>query len=272
MSTYYATFETFEIARETVDDLLRDGILPEDISLVGDYHGQSGGTELIENDATVGDASFYVGRQDDPDRTDADHRRFREATVPHEDGESIGGADTSKIEFDVDTLDQSNDSQEIAEESLYPKDGISHGSHEFDDFRAEFNTGFRKDRPIMDESFDDESSLQDQNTGAVEMISVLGRGVVIGSGGLATAALDLLDPTNKDASQGVYRFLIDEGVPRPDASAYQEAIALGKAVIAVEIVPGRVREGNVEIIIERHGGGQANLFDGHRFRENSVRD
>jgi hypothetical protein len=69
MSTFYATFENSREGRETVDELLRDGVPPENISLVALVRGGTKGEGLVLEPDSLGDASFFVGRSDDPEQS-----------------------------------------------------------------------------------------------------------------------------------------------------------------------------------------------------------
>jgi hypothetical protein len=179
----------------------------------------------------------------------------------------MGGPDTSDIDFDVESIDQAEDSQEMAEERLYPFRGESYGSRESDEVRTELATNYPTRPDRMDDVFDTETPMEEQNVHGLETLVAPGRGVVLGSGALAVSALDLLDPTKSRPSDELYRFLVDDGVPRPNAELYRRAVVNGEALIAVEIVPGRIYENRVEEIVDRHKGKQANLFDAHRFHE-----
>jgi hypothetical protein len=186
------------------------------------------------------------------------------------ESDEIGGPDTSDRTLDVDSIDQADDSQEMAEETIYPK-GMSHAAREDEDFRAEERTGFRAGPNAPDDPYDTETPLEDQNVNALEAISGPGQATVVGSGGLATAALELFASKGSEGVTAISRFMVESGVPRPDAEGYGDAVARGLAVIAVEIVPGRVDEEQVEAVIEEHGGRDGALFDGRRFNEFEAR-
>lgn len=265
MSTYYATFHAGSDGFHVADGLLRAGVPPENISLIADFHR----SDPIAPSRTehLGDASFFVGRSDDPARsTDADVRRLI-GRVPRNEGDRIGGLDTSDIGTDVESVDQSDDSQEIAEESLYPFRGVSYASREASDRQNEMKHNLPTKPDARDDVYDTETPLEDQNVAAFETLSVPGRGTVGGAGSLASAALELLSPDADHPSDQIYRFLIDDGVPRPVAEVYRAAIVAGDALLAVEITPGRTDERFVEEIVGRHHGDRTNLFDAHRFHE-----
>src|ERR1700678_3439783 len=99
MSTYYATFETLPEGRVAVEHLLREGIPPENISLVGEVQATPEEQKLMASGGKLGDASFFVGRADDPNPDlDADVRRLV-GRVPNSEYNQIGGIDTSNIDL-----------------------------------------------------------------------------------------------------------------------------------------------------------------------------
>ena len=271
MSTYYATFDSLQSGKAAVDELLRDGILPEDISLVGDYHGNAVSHELVASKATVGDASYFVGRSDDPVIGRASIQQLQSSKTPRTEMDLMDGIDTSHLSSDVESLDQADDSQAMAEEVLDPEDGRSQEERERGDLRSELNTGFKEEPSESESLYDTQTLMQDQNTKGLETISVPGRGVVIGSGGLSTAALDLLSLSDGQSWETFSNFLIEEGLTEAEAASYRDAICAGQTMIAVEIVPGRVSETLVETVIERRGGAKAQLFDAPRFHEKAYR-
>ncbi|MFI5387827.1 MAG: hypothetical protein ACHQ50_17090, partial [Fimbriimonadales bacterium] len=111
MSTFYAAFPDSARAQQMVRCLLTDGINLDDISLV------SRGTVNIEGAAppSTGDASFFVGRRDDPSHGLVDERTPDADFEAAEESPVGGGISTSDRSLDVDSVDQMDESQEIAE-------------------------------------------------------------------------------------------------------------------------------------------------------------
>lgn len=267
MSTFYATFQATVEGFQAAEDLLRQGVPPENISLIADFHRARQTVHGHPNVSRLGDASYFVGGPDDPEPSvESDVRRLI-GRVPRDEFDQIGGPDTSNETFDVESIDQSDDSQEMAEETLYPFRGESYGSREASDRRNEMKHNLPTKPDARDDPYDAETPLEDQNVAGFETLSVPGRGTIAGGGSLAAAAIDILSPEADHPSEQIYRFLIDDGVPRPTAELYKEMMVRGSALMAVEITPGRTDESLVEQVVRRHEGRLGHLFDAHRFHE-----
>lgn len=262
MSTYIAVFRNSGSAKAAVLDLVRGGVRPEDISLVSPRNGSTASTLSISN-GSVGDASYYVGRSDDPQPAGVVGAPYQELTTV--EASLIGGVDTSDADNDVDSVDQAEDSQELSDEMTYPIQGISNSEHQRDDLNLAIETGFPTVIPMgdVDQStgeFEDE--LEDQ----IETIELPSFGVVMGGGLLATQALDLAWGKENGTSNVVITYLRDEGVPTSQAQDYEEALAGGCSLLAVTVTPGEVDEGAVEAVAERHQAEQGELYDSPRYR------
>jgi hypothetical protein len=95
----------------------------------------------------------------------------------------------------------------------------------------------------------------------LEIIEIPKFGMVIGSGALATAALDF----SNGRLHSLVGYLTDEGVPQEMAQIYQESFEAGQAILAVEVTPGKIDEGIIESIAERHGALNGELYDAPRY-------
>ncbi len=278
MSTFYATFDDTARARELVRTLLRSGVASDDLSLVLRAEDADGlpsdtlGTEdegMIESVSSVGDATAFVGREDDPTPNDpfAADAPFAGYTSVYESNIG-GGISTVEKGRNVDSVDQMDDSQSAAEDMISPPHEISQSEHEKDDIALTLQTGFPTPVPVIDNDLTDvEGPAQDQYEEGMDAITVPGFGTLIGGGALATAALDFMNPESVGISDSLVTHLRDEGVPRERAQTYQEAFEQGAALLAVAIVPGEISAGVVESLAERHGARNAETFDAPRFYE-----
>jgi hypothetical protein len=275
MSTFYATFQNVRSARTAVHELLRNGVNPDSVSLIANGEGidpvdrvREG--QMREEVHSVGDATAFVGRRDDP-RQDGpppspeDFTRYSTTVLD----ETASGIDTSDKLTNVDTVDQSDDSQELVDRDTFTDGHISHSEHERDDINLALHTNYPTPIPVIEDNFDDaETRMQDQNDDSLDEIVVPGFGVVMGGGALATAALDFINPNGQHETDSLLAHLKDEGVPGERAKALRSAFEHGGAVVAVEIVPGEVDEEQVEATAGRHGAENAGLFDAPRYYQN----
>jgi len=262
MSTFYATFEDAGSARQLVQELVGIGIGPDDVSLI--VPGETGG-----NDATVGDASYFVGREDDPVSDDlvpqdspiTDKITFQES--------SISGIDTSNSDTNVESVDQMEDSQEAAEDLISPYAGISQGEHEADDLVLAVNTGFPTDVPLIDDVREGDTYRQDQMSDGFESIDVPGFGAVMGGGELSTVVLGFAEGVDRQDRTLLLDHLKDEGVPESRAQDLWSALRNGASLIAIEVTPGQVDEGRIERLAEWYGGKNAEMFDAPRYYDHT---
>lgn len=275
MSTFYATFRNVRSARNAVHELLRNGVNPDSVSLIANGQGidpidRVGEGHIREEVHSVGDATAFVGRRDDP-RQDGlppspeDYTRYSTTVLD----ETASGIDTSDIATDVDTVDQADDSQELVDRDTFTDGHISHSEHERDDLNLALHTNYPTPIPVIEDNFsDDVTTMQDQNDDALDSIVVPGFGVVMGGGALATAALDFINPDGPQETKSLVNHLRDEGVSGERATALKEAFESGGALIAIEIVPGETDEEQVEATTERYGAENAGLFDAPRYYQN----
>ena len=268
MSTFYATFRDVSAARAMIDELVRGGVQPDDISLVahkalvGDDESTG---EMRERSGSVGDATAFVGRNDDPVVDTLVPRSKDYTDYPTIEASPIGGIDTSDSATNVDSVDQADDSQEQADLMTYPRGDTSQSEHERDDFNLALHTGFPTPVPVIDDIRDGTSAIQDRLDEALETIVVPGFGMVMGGGALATAALDFINHDGDANPEAIVSHLKDEGVPETRARVYRDAFQQGGAVLAIAVNPGSVKEGDVERIAERHRAENPALYDAPRY-------
>jgi hypothetical protein len=265
MSTFYATFADHQRAKDALRELLRGGVRPDDASLLlpGDTVAD---TKDLSAGGSVGDATYFVGRSDDPPRD-----------IPSGEGGQIGnvtaafagdmmGIDTSDRGKDVEMLDQMDDSQSEAEGGmLHPPLGITNEAHEKDDIALTVLTGFPTDIPTIEPLPSGDFEMQDQNEEALEALDVPNFGVVLGNGALATAALG-----DGDLDARLTSFFEDDGVPTAAIDDLISALHEGQGVLAIVATPGEIDEPTVEAIAERHGGFNRGLFDAPRYYDNDA--
>lgn len=265
MSTYYATFADHQRAKDAFRELIRGGVRPDDASLLlpGDTVAD---TADLTAGGTVGDATYYVGRDDDPPRDIPKAEAGHFAVLTEAVAGSLNGIDTSDRTKTGDSVDQMDDSQAEAEGGmLHPHRGISQSTHELDDLAATVTTGFPTDVASIEPLSDGDLELQDQNEEGLEALDVPGFGAVLGNGALATAALG-----DGDVDARLRAFFEDDGVPADTAARLIEALHEGQGVVAIVATPGEIDEDTVEEIARRRGGVDVGLFDAPRFYDNDA--
>lgn len=266
MSTYYATFADHQRAKDALRELLRGGVRPDDASLLlpGDTVAD---TRDLTAGGSVGDATYYIGRDDDPPRdipnAEGDGGRFSPLTEAV--AGNLSGIDTSDRSKTGDSVNQMDDSQSEAEGMLQPHNGISQSTHEVDDIALAVTTGFPTDIPTLEKLSPGDLELQDQNEEGLEALDVDGFGAVLGNGALATAALG-----DGSVEPRLEAFFKDDGVPAASADELLAALREGHALLAVVATPGEIDEPAVEAIATRNGGTDRGLFDAPRFYDNDA--
>lgn len=257
MSTFYAAFSDTVKAEQMVRQLLNDGIEIDDISLVtrgGDNIEASGGNAM-------GDASYFVGRDDDPAERRLDPSRGADYEAV-EESEIGGGIATDTIDRSADSVDQMEDSQEIAErEFLEPREEVSRASHELDDLNRAVKTGFPTPVTPIDNDFQESAT----DAGAsLESIPVEGLGLVIGGGDMATAAFDWRGEDGEPDAANFLTYLQDEGVPPASANELLDIFGNGGALMAVALTP-KVNEDNLQTAAEQFGAVSSGWFGAPRY-------
>jgi hypothetical protein len=266
MSTYYASFQKFTDAQAALMELVDGGVGSDDLSLIACLQGDEGfGSELTELPSTVGDATSFVGRTDDPSHLSPTIHPLDVSYLTTQEASRVTPVDTSDPATDVESLDQMEDSQNEEELEFSPRLGISHSTHEVDDLALTVLTGFPTSGGRDDDVGPGETGLDDQTSESLERLVIPGVGQVMGGGTLATAALDLVNQSEAYGSHDLTESLLGDGVPKGVALDLQARYANGQALIAVLITPGVLNEEAVEELAERHGGESIGLFDGPRF-------
>lgn len=261
MSTYYATFADHQRAKDALRELLRGGVRPDDASLLLPGDASSDAADLTAN-SSVGDASYRVGRSDDPARPDVQRDALTELTTIERS--DISGIDTSNRAYTGDSVDQMDDSQTVAEDMIYPYRNISQSTHEHDDLALTVTTGVPTPIPEIDDIRDGDE-MQDQNEEALEALEVPGFGLALGNGALATAALG-----DGDVEARLTEFFKDDGVPTATADDLLTALREGHGLLAIVATPGEIDEPTVEAIAQRNGGTDRGLFDAPRFYDHDA--
>jgi hypothetical protein len=262
MSTYFATLSDLKPARTLLEELVRSGVRPDDVSLVT----KQTLADVRPEDTSVADASFFVGGSDDPrvDEAVPEGNYLTELTTTVES--RLGaGIDTSEIATDVDTVDQSDDSQALSEDMLEPPLMISQSEHEADDLGLTMLTGFPTTVPLLDDVKDTEGTRQEQFAQGLETLSIPGFGTIMGGGPLATAGLDMIK--DESGAEGFRTYLRDEGLTPEQIDEYCSVIDRGDVLISVMVTPGTIRESSVEEIAERWNVQSGALIDAPRFHE-----
>jgi hypothetical protein len=264
MSTFYASFGSLDRAKGAVHELVSGGVDPDDLSLVSCKHGDANG-EMRELVSSVGDATVFVGRNDDPIRDFPVSRRADITELTSIEMSRLSPIDTSNKDTDVDSFDQMEDSQNEYELQIHTHDGISQGTHEGDEIALSLITGFPTPVPTLDDVKPGDLARQEQFDDRIETIEIPGFGVVVGGGLLATAALDFVRQDGSCDADGLVAQLKDEGVPEDVAKNLQSAFQKGDSILAVLVTPGAINEDAVEEIAERNGGLNFGLFDAPRY-------
>ena len=261
MSTYYATFSDHQRAKDALRELLRGGVRPDDASLLLPNDSLADTTDLTA-EASVGDATARVGRKDDPaDTIDKPDPAVDATTIR---ASAVSGVDTSNAAYTGDTADQMDDSQSVAEDSLYPYREISNSEHQLDDLALAVTSGFPTPVPEIDD-VKDGGLMQDENEEALEALDVPGFGVSLGNGGLATAALG-----EGAVDSRLTAFFEDDGVPSSASDGMLAALNGGHALLGIVATPGEIDEPAVERIAERNGGQGVGMFDAPRFYDGDA--
>ena len=269
MSTFYAVFNNPSKARLAVMALLNEGVPTDDISLVarGDSasFGSAPSTEESSNRALV-DASSFVGRQDDPERDQLSEnpRTGEEMYVATESPVGMG-ISSSEFNDSADSVDQTDDPQWLAEDSIEMGVGATQADRELHDFDLAVNTGYPTTPPVITRLEGESVPPVDALEMEIEEIAVPGFGVVLGGGSLATAALDYGDGDPSDDVEEMMKHFREEGVPDDVAQTYLSALDQGEALLAVGLIPGEVEPPLVETVTERYGGQSAAMFDAPRY-------
>lgn len=251
MSTFYAAFHDAILAEGMARHLLEDGIALDRISLV-----TRRAPTPPDRDPSIGDASFFVGRADDPDHDLVDESTPEADYEASEISEIGGGISTSRIGQDVDSVDQMDESQRAAEDEAYPRDDTSHSRHQRDDLDEAMETGFPTPPTPIDNDFGAGSSEAGRS---LEAVAVPGLGSVMGGGDLATAAFDWGGPGGEIDAANMLVYLQDEGVSPGPANQLLEALSDDGAILAVELDPG-IDEGNLEALAQRFGADLLGAF------------
>ncbi|MEA2552662.1 MAG: hypothetical protein QOJ65_838 [Fimbriimonadaceae bacterium] len=264
MSTYYAVFPETTKGRLAVITLVNEGVPTDDISLV--MKGNAEGTQLRGNGDHLADATSFVGRQDDPVIDNPFPESAGKLIDEEDQGEAPfgGGAATDDLNDSAESVDQTEDPQWLAETEFLemPKNVAQ---LELGDLDKAVNTGFPSDPTEMKRPTRNPLPPVEDFERSIEAVTIPGFGLVMGSGSLATAALDYGDGDPSDDVATMMSHFREEGVPDDIASRYLEALQKGEAIMAVGLVPGEVEAPLVETVMARFGAHDSGLYDAPRF-------
>jgi len=269
MSTFYATFQDPSRARLAVMALIDQGVPTDDISLVAKGNGIAFGKAPNWDqaaDTPMADTSFFVKAPDDPiiDRL-VPEGNMSEIKYAATESPVGGGIDTSTLDDSIDSVDQSDDSQWLAEDDMDPGVTPDQADQELHDLDMAVNTGYPT-KPMGLDNFSTSSvpNIEDAER-SLETIDVPGFGVVIGGGPLATAVLDFGDGDSSDDIPEMMKHFKEEGVPDNLAKSYLDCLDKGQAILAVGLVPGEVEPPLVEAVADQFGATNAATFDAPRY-------
>src|SRR6185295_16740109 len=113
----------------------------------------------------------------------------------------------------ADTVEESDESQWLAEDDLEPGISASQGDREVHDLELAVGTGFPTKTIGLDGTPKSSVPATEDLERSIEAIDIPGLGVVIGSGPLATAVLDYGDGDPSDDMPEMMKYFRDEGVP-----------------------------------------------------------
>ncbi len=269
MSTFYATFNDPSKARLAVMALIDQGVPTDDISLVAKGNGITFGKSKTWDesaDTPMADTSFFVKAPDDPVIDDLlPEGGISEMKYAAKESPVGGGIDTSKLDDSIDSVDQSNDSQWLAEDAMDPGVSPDQTDQELHDLDLAVTTGF-PNKPVGMDNFPKSSvpNIEDAER-SLETIDVPGFGVVIGGGPLATAVLDFGDGDATDDIPEMMKHFKEEGVPDEVAKSYLDCLDHGEAILAVGLVPGEVEPPLVEAVADQFGEANAATYDAPRY-------
>jgi hypothetical protein len=256
MSTFYAAFPDSAHAELMLRRLLVDGVALDDISLVTKEPTDPNPAE----GNSVGDASYFVGRSDDPSRSLVDETSRGADYEAAETSEVGGGISTSDTGLNVDSVDQMDDSQSAAEDMTWPREDASYASHEMDDLNRAVKTGF----PTPVTPLDDGIDADNDSNQTPEPVSIPGVGVVMGGGDLANAAFDWRGQDGKTDVSGLLVYLQDEGVPPTTANELMAQFCEGGAILGVALLP-QLDENALEEIAQDYGAVTTGWFGAPRY-------
>ena len=269
MSTFYAVFNDPGKARLAVMALLDQGVPTDDISLVARGSAAAFGRAPTPDQTgaqPMADTTSFVNAPDDPVIDElAPEGSISEIKYQAKESPIGGGISTITSDDEIDTVDESDDSQWLAEDDKEPGISPSQGDQEVHDLELAVNTGF-PNKPIGLEQFPKSSvpAIEDLER-SLETIDVPGFGVVIGSGTLATAVLDYGDGDPTDDVPEMMKYFREEGVPDELAHSYIDSLDKGQAILAVGLVPGEIEPPLVEAVADQFGATNSAMFDAPRF-------
>jgi hypothetical protein len=269
MSTFYAVFQDPAKGRLAVMALLGQGVPTDDISLVARGDRTAFGkapTPEETGSRPMADATSFVNTANDPVIDEMSPQgsmsEMKYAAVESPIG---GGISTGSPSDAGGTVDESDDSQWLAEDNLEPGVSASQGDREVHDLELAIDTGFPTKTMGLDGTSKSSVPAIEDLERSIDAIDIPGFGVVIGSGPLATAVLDYGDGDPSDDMPEMMKYFRDEGVPDETAHSYLDFLDKGQAILAVGLVPGEVESLLVEAVADEFGAFASATFDAPRY-------
>jgi hypothetical protein len=176
-----------------------------------------------------------------------------------------GGISTAFPDDAIESIDQSDDSQSLAEDNIEPGRSVTQAQQELHDLDLAVTTGFPSKPMGLDNVAKSSVPATEDLERSLEAIDVPGFGVVFGSGPLATAALDYGDGDPSDDVPEMMKHFREEGVPDEMATSYISCLDQGQAILAVGLVPGEVEPPLVEAVADQFGASSSATFDAPRY-------
>lgn len=260
MSTIYAAFRDANHAQRALRDLLADGISTDDVSLLAH---QAEGTTRNNGVGHLEDASYFVGRNDDPVQDAAAERGEDSPGVYYDEESPVSTGIASDSPDDAaESIDQMDDSQWQAEMAMLEPDDRPVSRHEVDNLQLTLQTGFPTPVPAIEPIPQSAISSNMEVADSIDTVEMPGFAIVQGGGALATAAIASDDQDRRSSLLG---FFSDNGIPISKATLFIDTFENGGAVLAVEIVPGEVDPDRVAALATKHNAIETGLYDAPRF-------
>lgn len=262
MSTLYCSFSDAATALRLAAAILEDGVMPDDISvLTQPTHDAIHRDDIFKVPVShLTDATDFVGAADDPhQQPDLNNGRAAQLESSFEESAIGGGISTATPDDSIASVDQSDDSQSLAEEQSFghPSEEVFEES----DVERSLVTGFPTN---LNENRDDQAREESTENldASLETLVVPGVGVVMGGGELATAALAVTDRRNLEPIRAHLR---DQGVKSRMADDLIEAFMNGGTVLAIALTRGRREESVLEELMLKGGAEMVETVGAPRF-------
>lgn len=236
--TVFASYQDPSRAEVVVGALLEAGVAPEDLSLL--VHDPEGSPQVRNELAPTLRPLLLV-----------DAGQPSTKMIGYEDKETFGsdvfeapaggGIDTSNSDDAIDTIDQSDRSQELAEDMIYPLNERPYSDNEARDVaegaKGFFNTTRPEGQPFAQSKTATSVPFEED---ALSPLHVPGVGYVLGGGSLSTEIIGagLATEQGGNPAASLAEYLLDQGVTREEALELTADFASGGAIVSVASPPG----------------------------------